>query len=43
MFVAKRVSFTGNSSTSNKFKSLADCTAEGLPSSSTVRMVRLVG
>jgi len=43
MFVAKRINFTGNSSTSNKFKSLADCTAEGLPNSSTTRMVRLVG
>lgn len=43
MFVAKRITFTGNSGTSNKFKSLADCAAEGLPSSSTVRMVRLVG
>jgi Flp pilus assembly protein TadG len=43
MFVAKRINFTGNSGTSNKFKTLADCSAEGLPSSSTVRMVRLVG
>lgn len=42
MFVAFRVTFTGNSGTSNKFKSLADCSAEGLPSNSTVRMVRLV-
>ena len=43
MFVAKRVSFTGNSATSNKFKSLSQCASEGLPQSSTVRMVRLVG
>lgn len=43
MFVAKRVAFTGNSATSNKFKSLSQCASEGLPSSSTVRMVRLVG
>ena len=43
MFVAKRITFTGNSGTSNKFKSLADCSSEGLPSNSTVRMVRLVG
>lgn len=43
MFVAKRVTFTGNSGTSNKFKSLADCGAEGLPDDSSIRMVRLVG
>lgn len=43
MFVAKRVTFTGNSATSNKFKSLQQCASAGLPGSSTVRMVRLVG
>ena len=43
MFVARRLNFTGNSATSNKFKKLSDCTAFGLPSSSTIRMVRLVG
>jgi hypothetical protein len=43
MFVAKRITFTGNSATSNKFKKLADCSAEGLPSNATTRMVRLVG
>jgi Flp pilus assembly protein TadG len=43
MFVAKRVTFTGNSATSNKFKSLAACASAGFPQSSTVRMVRLVG
>lgn len=43
MFVAKRVTFTGNSGTSNKFKSLQQCASAGLPGSSTVRMVRLVG
>ena len=43
MFVARRVNFTGNSTTTNKFKSLADCTAEGLPGGGNViRMVRLV-
>lgn len=42
MIVARRVTFTGNSGVSNKFKSLSDCAAEGLPSSSTVHMVRLV-
>jgi hypothetical protein len=43
MFVAKRITFTGNSSTSNKFKKLADCSTEGLPSNASTRMVRLVG
>jgi hypothetical protein len=43
MFVAKRITFTGNSSTSNKFKKLADCSSEGLPSNASTRMVRLVG
>src|SRR4051795_13626156 len=43
MFVAGRITFTGNSTTSNKFKKLADCSAEGLPSNATTRMVRLVG
>jgi Flp pilus assembly protein TadG len=43
MFVARRVTFTGNSGTSNKFKDLADCSTEGLPGNSTQRMVRLVG
>lgn len=43
MFVARRITFTGNSSTSNKFKKLSDCAAAGLPSNATIRMVRLVG
>lgn len=46
MFVAYHVSFSGNSSVSNKFKSLSDCAAEGLPqntSSTGVAMVRLIG
>lgn len=43
MFVAKRVTFSGNSGTSNKFKSLQQCASAGLPANSTVRMVRLVG
>jgi len=42
MFVARRVTFSGNNGTSNKFKKLADCSAEGLPSNSTTRIVRLV-
>jgi Flp pilus assembly protein TadG len=43
MFVAYRLNFTGNSTTTNKFKSLADCADEGLPANNAVRMVRLVG
>jgi Flp pilus assembly protein TadG len=43
MFVSRRVTFTGNSGVSNKFKDLADCSAEGLPGNATQRMVRLVG
>lgn len=42
MFVARRVNFTGNAGVTNKFKKLADCAAAGLPSSATIRMVRLV-
>ena len=42
MFVSRRINFSGNSATSNKFKSLADCGAEGLPSSGGTRRVRLV-
>jgi Flp pilus assembly protein TadG len=42
MFVARRITFTGNSTTSNKFKKLADCSSEGLPSGFGFRMVRLV-
>ncbi|MEO5641147.1 MAG: pilus assembly protein TadG-related protein [Sphingomicrobium sp.] len=41
MFVARRVVFTGNSSTSNKFKSLDDCALAGLPKN-TILMVRLI-
>lgn len=41
MFVARRVVFTGNSSTSNKFKSLKDCAYTGEPNNS-VLIVRLV-
>jgi Flp pilus assembly protein TadG len=42
MFVARRVTFSGNSGTSNKFKKLSDCSSAGLPSSATTRIVRLV-
>lgn len=43
MFVARRVNFSGNSTTTNKFKKLSDCSAYGLPSGGATRMVRLVG
>lgn len=42
MFVARRIKFSGNSSTSNKFKSMSECAAAGLPSNSGPRRVRLV-
>ena len=42
MFVARRVNFSGNSATTNKFKKMADCAAYGLPSGGATRMVRLV-
>jgi hypothetical protein len=43
MFVTRRVKFSGNSTTSNKFKKLADCSYLGLPpSGGAIRMVRLV-
>lgn len=42
MFVARRINFSGNSTTSNKFKTLSDCSAYGEPSGGATRMVRLV-
>lgn len=42
MFVARRVNFTGNSTTSNKFQDLSKCSAYGIPGSNNVQMVRLV-
>jgi Flp pilus assembly protein TadG len=42
MFVARRIIFSGNGSTSNKFKSRAECALTGLPASSSARRVRLV-
>ena len=42
MFVARRVNFTGNSTTSNKFQDLAQCAAYGLGGNNAVWMVRLV-
>jgi hypothetical protein len=43
MFVARRVVFSGNNTTTNKFKKLSDCGAYGIPGGSTTFMVRLVG
>ena len=43
MFVSRRINFSGNSTTTNKFKKLSDCSAFGIPSTgSATRMVRLV-
>jgi hypothetical protein len=42
MFVARRVNFSGNNTTTNKFKKLSDCGAFGIPEGKTTRMVRLV-
>ena len=42
MFVAKRINFSGNSSTSNRFRSLAECAGFGLPSNPSSRLIRLV-
>lgn len=43
MFVAFRLDFTGNSTTTNKFKSLEECADYGVPSNNATRIVRLVG
>jgi hypothetical protein len=43
MFVSRRINFSGNSTTTNKFKKLSDCSAFGIPGGTGVtRMVRLV-
>ncbi len=43
MFVSRRIVFSGNSATSNQFKSRSDCALEGLPGSAgSTRRVRLV-
>jgi len=42
MFVARRINFSGNSTTTNKFKKMSDCGAFGLPSGGATRMVRLI-
>jgi Flp pilus assembly protein TadG len=43
MFVARRINFSGNNTTTNKFKKLSDCSAYGFPGGNVTRMVRLVG
>ena len=42
LFVSRRIKFSGNSAISNKFKSLSECGAAGLPTNSASRRVRLV-
>lgn len=42
MFVSYRVTFNGNSTLSNKFQDLSQCTANGLPGPVASRVVRLV-
>lgn len=42
MFVTYRITFSGNSTTSNKFKDMSQCVGTGLPNDSAIRMVRLV-
>jgi hypothetical protein len=42
MFIAKRLIFSGNSGTTNKFKKATECAAYGLPVVSTQLRVRLV-
>lgn len=42
MMVARRLTFSGNSTISTKFKKLSDCAAEGLPAAAAIKMVRLV-
>ena len=42
LFVSRRIKFSGNSATSNKFKSREDCAIAGLPTGTSSRRVRLV-
>ncbi len=42
MFIAKRLIFSGNSGTTNKFKKASECAAYGLPVVSTQLRVRLI-
>ena len=43
LFVSRRIDFSGNSVTLNKFKKSSDCAAAGLPAVEGGRLVRLVG
>jgi hypothetical protein len=43
LFVSRRIEFSGNSATLNKFKKSSDCKAAGLPQVEGGRLVRLVG
>ena len=43
LFVSRRIDFSGNSVTLNKFKKASDCQAAGLPPVEGGRLVRLVG
>ncbi len=43
LFVSRRINFTGNSATLNRFKKSSDCKLAGLPEVEGGRLVRLVG
>ncbi len=43
LFVSRRIDFSGNSVTLNKFKKSSECVAAGLPAVEGGRLVRLVG
>lgn len=43
LFVSRRIDFSGNSVTLNKFKSSKDCAGTGIPAVEGGRLVRLVG
>ncbi len=43
LFVSRRIDFSGNSVTLNKFKNSSECVGTGIPSIGGGRMVRLVG
>jgi hypothetical protein len=43
LFVSRRIDFSGNSVTLNKFKKTSDCKAAGIPQVEGGRLVRLVG
>ena len=43
LFVSRRIDFSGNSVTLNKFKKTSECKAAGIPQVEGGRLVRLVG